>query len=368
MESFHWDNNFETGLSEIDKQHHYLVNLINKFGTLLADNKIAFDYMEEVFTELASYAQYHFQEEETLMNQIGVDPRHIDTHRKEHQDFLNEVVSMHSGISKDHSETASHLLDFLVHWLAYHILGQDQNMSRQIESIRSGFTPEQAYTKEERVRNKATEPLLYALNELFHQVSSRNRELIQVNQSLEEKVAQRTNELTELNLQLEEISSTDVLTGLPNRRHAMRRLASLWEESTTMNLPLVCMMVDADHFKEVNDAYGHDAGDQVLIELSKTLSNSFRNDDVVCRLGGDEFLIICPNTDNDSGMYIAELTRKTVSELRVSTGGEPWHGSISVGVAAHTPEMKHYEELMKAADKGLYLAKEDGKNCVRSLG
>jgi diguanylate cyclase (GGDEF)-like protein len=105
----------------------------------------------------------------------------------------------------------------------------------------------------------------------------------------------------------------------------------------------------------------------VLIELAKTLQHSLRNDDVVCRLGGDEFFIICPNTDLEGGMHIAELTRKAVSEMRVPTGGEPWHGSICIGVACRSPDMKLYEDLIKMADKSVYAAKEAGKNCVRNV-
>jgi diguanylate cyclase (GGDEF)-like protein len=203
---------------------------------------------------------------------------------------------------------------------------------------------------------------------IFLPVSARNKELIKLNNSLEEKVALRTRELSEANLHLEELSLTDVLTALPNRRHAMRSLASLWHESVQDDLPLACVMIDADHFKDVNDSYGHDAGDVVLIELAKTLQDAFRTDDIVCRLGGDEFFVICPYTDKAGGLHIAELARKAVSELRVPTGGEPWHGSISVGVASRAPEITSYEALIKAADKGVYAAKQAGKNCVRSIG
>lgn len=367
MESFRWNKNFETGLSAVDQQHHHLVDIINQYGALLIENKVVLDDIDKVFKDLSSYAQYHFKEEESLMIQIGIDQRHLDVHTGQHESFLQEVVSLYSTISQDNPGSAKYLFDFLSHWLAYHILGSDQNMARQIKAIHSGSSPGKAYQQEEKERDKATEPLLLALDGFFEQVSARNRELIQLNQSLEEKVAQRTRELSEKNLLLEVLSLTDVLTGLPNRRHAIRRLAALWEESIQDDSALVCMMIDADHFKEVNDDCGHDAGDVVLIELGKALQHSVRTDDIVCRLGGDEFFVICPNTQKDGGMHLAELIRKTVSELRVPTGDRAWLGSISVGVAARTPDMKNYEELIKVADKGVYAAKEDGRNCVRAV-
>jgi len=366
-ESFHWDKHFVTGVLEVDEQHHHLVDIINQFGCLLADNKLVFDDIETVFQELSDYAQYHFQEEEALMSQVGIDQRHLDDHIDLHQSFIQEVVSMHAGISPDNPDAAKHLLDFLTQWLAYHILGSDQNMARQMKAIQSGASPAEAYQAEERGRDSATEPLLVALNGLFYQVSARNKELVQLNQTLEAKVAERTRELLEANLHLEELALTDVLTGLPNRRHAMRRLTDLWSESKKSDTPLVCMMIDADHFKEVNDTHGHDAGDLVLCELAKTLQHAIRTDDIVCRLGGDEFFIICPDTDQDGAMHIAELARKAVSALRVPTGDGVWNGSISIGLATRVPGMQDHESLIKSADKGVYAAKRDGKNCVRSI-
>ena len=93
-----------------------------------------------------------------------------------------------------------------------------------------------------------------------------------------------------------------------------------------------------------------------------------RNDDMVSRLGGDEFFVVCPNTDKEGGLVVAELLRKTVSELRVSTdGGGCWHGSISLGLAVRTPDMKSVDALLKAADDSLYEAKRAGKNRVRTV-
>ena len=368
MKSFHWGTHFVTGLTEVDEQHQHLVDIINQFSSMLAENVIHVEDVDRLYNQLADYAVYHFQEEEKLMTEVKVDALHMNDHIDVHKGFLDDVTSIYSSISMDNLDQVRTFLKFLIHWLAYHILGDDQDMARQIKAVQAGMSPHEAYEKLKQERDSATAPLLEALNGLFEQVSIRNKELKQLNESLEEKVALRTKELSEANLHLEEMSLTDVLTGLPNRRHAMRRLSSFWNEALQKNSTLVCMMIDADHFKEVNDAYGHGAGDGVLIELAKTLQHSLRNDDVVCRLGGDEFFVICPDTDIEGGMYIAEMTRKTVSELRVPTGGEPWHGSISVGVASRLPDMKSYEELIKEADKGVYAAKEAGKNCVKMAG
>ena len=365
MKSFQWGEHYLTGISEVDSQHQHLVDIINKFGSLLTEDGVRIQDVDLLYGELADYAVYHFQEEEIMMLKVQVEARHLARHIEVHKSFLDEVSSIYADISQDSIEKASMFLKFLTHWLAYHILGDDQDMAKQIKAIQAGENPQEAYTKLEQERVGATAPLLEALNGLFEQVTIRNKELKQLNESLEEKVAARTRELSEANRHLEELSLTDVLTGLPNRRHAMRSLATLWEEALRKDAPLVCMMIDADQFKGVNDSYGHDAGDAVLKELAKVLRHSLRSDDTVCRLGGDEFFIICPNTDEAGGMHIAELTRKAVSELRVPTGGQAWHGSISVGLASRLPDMKNFEELIKNADKGVYAAKEAGKNCVR---
>ena len=174
----------------------------------------------------------------------------------------------------------------------------------------------------------------------------------------------KTLELSEANQKLGELASTDVLTGLSNRRHAMQILEHLWAESIKNSTPLACMMIDADGFKEINDSYGHDAGDIVLRELAKELQYAVRTDDIVCRLGGDEFLIICPNTNEEGSMHIANITHSKISELTVEVAGGAWKGSISVGVAVKTDSMQTPGNLIKAADRGVYAAKKVGKNCV----
>lgn len=369
-DSFQWDEHFITGLDDVDHQHHNLVDMINRLGHLLAANELVFEDVENLLVQLLEYAELHFWEEELLMHEMQVDLRHVSLQKKQHKEFINEIKRLRKELSQDKPEKAQYLLDFLTHWLACHILGADKNMARQVAAIESGLTPEQAYNAEEHEIDSATTPLLNALHALFEQVSIRNKELTELNESLEQKVEERTQALLDANNHLEKMALTDVLTGLPNRRYAMGTLVDLWKESKNGDLPLSVMMIDADHFKEVNDTFGHDAGDKVLCELGKILTYSVRNDDLVCRLGGDEFLIICPNTPLDGAVHVAEFVRESVAALRLALkqdGSEgEWKGSVSIGVAALKPKMNHYEDLIKAADRSVYAAKTSGKNCVRA--
>lgn len=366
MESFHWDSSYLTGLPTVDTQHHRLVDLINDLGEQVAERALTESALATIFGELTDYASYHFTEEEALMAEMRLDERHIVLHCSLHQRFLTDVTRLYGEIKSPGAPEVEHLLDYLVNWLAFHILGEDQNMAHQVAAVQSGQSAAGAYEAFERTRDDSKTPLLRALHSLFDQVSARNRSLEALNDHLEELVAERTAELAEANRKLEQIALTDQMTGLPNRRHAMEVLESLWAAGRALS----CLMIDADHFKEINDGFGHKAGDAVIRRLGACLQQAVRTEDFVSRLGGDEYLVVCPGTGREAALQLAEHLRVEVNALRVpvqaGNGTEGiWHGSVSIGVASRRECLDTPLALVAAADAGVYLAKDAGKNCVR---
>lgn len=241
-------------------------------------------------------------------------------------------------------------------------------MARQIALIKNGKSAKEAMELERDIKeHDSVEPLLEALMRMIRVLSTQNEEIHELNVHLEDKVEERTAALEQANEKLRLISLTDAMTNLPNRRHAMEKLRECWQEAEDKLKPLSCMMIDADYFKEVNDTHGHDAGDFVLCELARTLVHAVRNDDMVSRLGGDEFFVICPNTDLAGCKNLASQLLDKVKSLQVTTGDGYWRSSVSIGIAEKTASMKDIEELIKTSDEGVYLAKDGGRGCVRSV-
>jgi len=171
-------------------------------------------------------------------------------------------------------------------------------------------------------------------------------------------------ELAVANRRLQQAALTDPLTGLPNRRYAMERLEQEWAATSRTQRPLSCMVVDVDQFKQLNDSYGHDSGDMVLRQVATVLRKEARAEDVICRLGGEEFLVICPDTPIASALHLAERLRAGVSGCKPTSGAINHSVTVSIGVAQREPAMTRMDEVIKAADTALYDAKRAGRNQV----
>ena len=174
-------------------------------------------------------------------------------------------------------------------------------------------------------------------------------------------------ELAVANRRLANAALTDLLTGLPNRRSAMDQLEQAWSAASRSGLPLAVMLVDIDHFKRINDTYGHTSGDMVLREAAATLRASARREDSVCRIGGEEFLVICPNTDLKSAMQSAERMRANLAAKQIGIGQTSTSITASIGVATRAPETADFDALVSKADQALYTAKASGRNRVCKL-
>jgi two-component system, cell cycle response regulator len=160
-----------------------------------------------------------------------------------------------------------------------------------------------------------------------------------------------------------ELAVTDSLTGLHNRRYALGQLARLLANP---GRGLAVMMLDLDHFKTVNDRFGHAAGDQVLATVAKRLRHELRGHDLVARLGGEEFLVALPNTDPEHALQCAERLRQAVGGRPITIPGldQPVTVTMSVGIALGQAEGDRAESLIERADRALYGSKSDGRNLV----
>jgi diguanylate cyclase (GGDEF)-like protein len=179
---------------------------------------------------------------------------------------------------------------------------------------------------------------------------------------------QQVAELGSMTRKLRTASFTDALTELPNRRYVMKRLEQDWEASGRTNRPLSLIMIDIDHFKRVNDAHGHDVGDTVLRETANVLRASVRQGEEVARLGGEEFLVVCPNASAAQARVCAERIRLAIERNVILAGGFNRNVTVSLGVAERKPEMAKHDALLKAADEAVYSAKNKGRNQVCSAG
>ncbi|WP_018606034.1 GGDEF domain-containing response regulator [Uliginosibacterium gangwonense] len=194
-----------------------------------------------------------------------------------------------------------------------------------------------------------------------------SRRLTDLNREIEqdrEEIRHFAAELAVSNRRLQDAAMTDPLTGFPNRRCFSERFAQEWAFSLRNKRPLSCILVDVDHFKGINDTYGHDVGDAVLVQVAQAIRAAVRTQDVLARLGGDEFVVLCPGTAIESAMVCAERIRKAMHDLIMDTRLRSVKISISAGVACRDATMTDADSLFKRSDDGLYLAKKKGRDQV----
>lgn len=179
-----------------------------------------------------------------------------------------------------------------------------------------------------------------------------------------ERIVTLQAELLAANEKLARLANNDSLTGLPNRRHVLERMNEVWSLSKRAGRPLGCILMDVDRFKRINDTHGHAAGDEVLRYVARVIREELRAYDLCGRFGGEEFLVVCPETGLADTARVAERIRAALERSPADVGGAPWQVTISAGVAERSDDQDSPEALIAAADEQLYCAKRAGRNRV----
>lgn len=174
-------------------------------------------------------------------------------------------------------------------------------------------------------------------------------------------------DIRERDERLSKLATSDALTGLANRRHAMEIMETMVTRAHRKGEPLGVIMLDVDFFKKVNDRYGHPVGDMVLKKVAQILQGSAREYDLVARIGGEEFLVLCDNSTIQVAKALAERIRSSVECCYIEhEAGQPLSVTVSLGIYSALPSQadiaNNGEDLIKVADEALYRAKEGGRN------
>ena len=202
------------------------------------------------------------------------------------------------------------------------------------------------------------------MNDLKAENRRLNLELDETRKKLED--AERIIRVKEIELnavlaQAEEVSHVDALTCLPNRRQVIKQLQNEVFRAERYQSHLSVSMVDIDHFKRINDSYGHTVGDQVLFQLANILQDNIRNPDTVGRYGGEEFLVVLPNTRLRDAAEQASRLLKRIRETEINIG-ETIHVTVSIGLAEYVHGYENWQKFLSRADLALYEAKNNGRD------
>ncbi len=260
------------------------------------------------------------------------------------------------------------IIHFLIRWLAVHILFEDKRMALVLHKEQQGMPREQAKQLADQIMNSSMRDLMDSLLSMYDGLSSRTLSLMR--EQKERRAVQA--QLEQANLKLEQLTLTDPLTGLHNRRHFDTVIAAELKRAVRRQTPLSLMLIDLDHFKHLNDRYGHSRGDRALQRTAQVLiSACHRPSDFCFRIGGEELAVLCADQNPAQAQVFAERMRAQIEALALPNAVSPERPVLtaSIGICTLTPTAQcTVEAFFAQADHALYRAKHTGRNQIAASG
>ncbi|TVZ41530.1 hemerythrin [Alteromonadaceae bacterium 2753L.S.0a.02] len=363
---FRWDKNLETGIAIIDEQHHHLVDLVNQLAQSIVQQHSTQNL--SIYEDLKNYAAYHFETERQIWYEaLGTDDPWCEEHDHAHAQFLPAIENIFDENETDsRDDFVEKIFRYLVRWLLFHILEEDKKLAYVVLAVKQGIDKKNAKALANSRASTSFNVFIDTLLSMHDQLAIRTFSLIREQQKRERVQI----ELEESNAQLANLSITDQLTGLHNRRYFDATLDEELRRSKRNNTPLALIYADIDDFKRLNDHYGHIAGDHALQQIAGIFKNACqRSADYAFRIGGEEFAILLADTDIAKATAFAETLRVRTETLAIPNCRSRVceHVTLSLGAFAKIPEPHDTPDyFLQQADLLLYRAKSTGRNCVAS--
>lgn len=363
VEVFPWDKNFETGNETIDSQHKKLVFLLNEFSYTITQGKSV--DIDTAFDQLLDYASYHFKTEEKIWADYFGDDEWFDTHKETHDSFVPMVKKLKQDYKhSSQDQQLEDIIKFLIRWLAFHIIDDDKRMSMVVNELKNGKSLEEAKMMSAQVMNGSVRIFIQTILSMYEGMTAKTLELLR-EQNARKKAELELNDAVE---KLQELSITDELTGLNNRREFDNVLSCEMSRSKRVKTYFTLMLIDIDYFKNINDNYGHDVGDNVLIKMGECLNHLCkRSSDFAFRVGGDEFAVITTSHDESEGLQLAQNVQDAINALKIENAIASTDSYMTVSVGLVSKILNQDETIhtiYKESDQKLYKAKHEGRNKI----